>query len=377
MTAKARKTFCFDLDGTLCTNTWGDYESARPFPWAIERVNALARAGHRILVFTARGGTTGIDWRERTEAQLRAWGVRYDELIFGKPTADVYVDDRTVHVDAWRYGEALAVSPRADIAGVAAESSPVLPPPRSTTIVEVGRTFRGELFRVEDHARRVLAVASAHGIPTAHTASQIVAAVERAIEPSRELLAANDDVVFTIGLAGPPHAAYLDTLEDGPDPSLTIGCRLLSQAAGGLARYLRDGGIAAGTSAAAGTDAWPLRADAAGVLRDLLGGDPVVASGRRLKVRADDPSVALAQTLELAASLGLPVDETAPTAEDAREADEVLVVGAPFCVLPVALLDGQRLGAAAPGPVALELLRAWSESTGADLRARWSGGAVP
>ena len=103
------QTFCFDLDGTLCTNTWGEYEQARPFPWAIERVNALARAGHRILIFTARGGTTGIDWRERTEAQLQAWGVHYDELVFGKPTADVYVDDRTVHVDAWRYGSALTV----------------------------------------------------------------------------------------------------------------------------------------------------------------------------------------------------------------------------------------------------------------------------
>src|SRR5260221_411002 len=140
---------------------------ARPFPWAVERVNALAHAGHRILIFTARGGTTGIDWRVQTESQLQAWGVHYDELILDKPTADIYVDDRAVHVDAWRYGEAVLA----------------LPPPRSPTVVEVGRTFRGALFRADAHAHRVLAAASAHGIPASHTAPQIVEALEQAIEP--------------------------------------------------------------------------------------------------------------------------------------------------------------------------------------------------
>ncbi|MBV9818689.1 MAG: hypothetical protein JOZ07_10100 [Solirubrobacterales bacterium] len=53
---------CFDLDGTLCTNTGGDHDGAEPFPWAIARVNRLAAEGHRIVVFTARGTATGIDW---------------------------------------------------------------------------------------------------------------------------------------------------------------------------------------------------------------------------------------------------------------------------------------------------------------------------
>lgn len=67
-------TFCFDLDGTLCTNTDGAYEQAQPHRWAIDRVNALAAAGHRILIYTARGSSTGLDWRELTEAQLDRWG---------------------------------------------------------------------------------------------------------------------------------------------------------------------------------------------------------------------------------------------------------------------------------------------------------------
>lgn len=94
--------YCFDIDGTLCTNTHGEYETAQPIPEMVAEINALHEEGHRILLFTARGTTTGIDWRELTAAQLDAWGVRYDELILGKPQADVYVDDRGVSTDEWK-----------------------------------------------------------------------------------------------------------------------------------------------------------------------------------------------------------------------------------------------------------------------------------
>ena len=93
--------YCFDIDGTLCTNTEGAYELAEPYVEAIARVNALSKAGHRIVLCTARGSTTGIDWRVLTRAQLERWGVRYDELFFGKPQADVYIDDRGVSAKEW------------------------------------------------------------------------------------------------------------------------------------------------------------------------------------------------------------------------------------------------------------------------------------
>lgn len=94
-------TYCFDIDGTLCTNTEGRYALARPFRRAIARVNALHRQGHRILLCTARGSSTGIDWKALTRRQLKAWGVRYHELHFGKPSADLYVDDKAVNARDW------------------------------------------------------------------------------------------------------------------------------------------------------------------------------------------------------------------------------------------------------------------------------------
>jgi D-sedoheptulose 7-phosphate isomerase len=89
-------TYCFDLDGTLCTNTFGEYENALPIFEAIKKVNDLYDFGHTIKIFTARGTGSGLNWQEKTEKQLNLWGIRYHELILGKPEADFYIDDRGI-----------------------------------------------------------------------------------------------------------------------------------------------------------------------------------------------------------------------------------------------------------------------------------------
>ena len=95
--------YCFDIDGTLCTRTDGDYERAEPFPDRIAVVNALHAAGHVIKLFTARGSTTGIDWRDVTERQMQAWNVRFHVLIMGKPEADIFIDDKAFNADHWHW----------------------------------------------------------------------------------------------------------------------------------------------------------------------------------------------------------------------------------------------------------------------------------
>lgn len=86
--------YCVDIDGVICNNTYGKYEEAKPDIDAIVKVNRLYGGGHTIKYFTARGSTTGIDWREVTEKQFKKWGVKCHELIFGKPEADLYIDDK-------------------------------------------------------------------------------------------------------------------------------------------------------------------------------------------------------------------------------------------------------------------------------------------
>ena len=88
--------YCFDLDGTLCTNNNGIYGEATPLLSSIEMVRNLHAAGHTIIIFTARGTVTGKDWSDLTRAQLAGWGVPYDRLLFGKPEADIFVDDKAL-----------------------------------------------------------------------------------------------------------------------------------------------------------------------------------------------------------------------------------------------------------------------------------------
>ena len=94
--------YCFDLDGTLCTNTGGQYAKAEPLVNRIARVNNLYNEGHKIIISTARGSETKLDWYALTQDQLVKWGVKYHELYVGKkPNADFYIDDRAINAEVY------------------------------------------------------------------------------------------------------------------------------------------------------------------------------------------------------------------------------------------------------------------------------------
>lgn len=93
--------YCFDLDGTLCSKGHEDYNKVEPFLDRIKIVNKLYDEGNKIILFTARGSATGIDWKELTEKQVKDWGLKHHELRFGKPHADVFIDDRAQDLFNW------------------------------------------------------------------------------------------------------------------------------------------------------------------------------------------------------------------------------------------------------------------------------------
>ena len=89
--------YCFDLDGTLCDTVGADYENSTPKASRISIVNQLYDDGNTIVIETARGSTTGINWLGLTKNQLDGWGVRYHKLRVGtKFYADFYVDDKAL-----------------------------------------------------------------------------------------------------------------------------------------------------------------------------------------------------------------------------------------------------------------------------------------
>ncbi len=95
------KTFCIDIDGTICSINTEDYSKATPHLNRIEQINSLYDEGHKIIFFTARGSKTGIDHTSLTKNQLNTWGVKYHDLIMGKPFADYYIDDKSIDYFSW------------------------------------------------------------------------------------------------------------------------------------------------------------------------------------------------------------------------------------------------------------------------------------
>jgi CMP-N,N'-diacetyllegionaminic acid synthase len=99
-------TYFVDIDGTICETTGTDYAGAQPWPERIAVVNRLYEAGHRIVIWTARGALNGVTLalRHLTQSQLETWGVRYHELRLDKPFFDVLVDDRALTTLEQVYG---------------------------------------------------------------------------------------------------------------------------------------------------------------------------------------------------------------------------------------------------------------------------------
>ena len=98
---------CFDLDNTLVTYPTipGDYMTVSPIEPMISLARQLHEEGHTIIIYTARrmkthSGNVGAVMKDVgviTFNTLAEFNIPYDEIIFGKPIADIYIDDRAVN----------------------------------------------------------------------------------------------------------------------------------------------------------------------------------------------------------------------------------------------------------------------------------------
>ena len=98
---------CFDLDNTLVTlpTIPNDYGSVKPIYKMISLLKNLKKLGHIIIIYTARKmnshkhniGKVIRDIGLITFQTLEKFNIEYDEIIFGKPIADIYIDDKALN----------------------------------------------------------------------------------------------------------------------------------------------------------------------------------------------------------------------------------------------------------------------------------------
>ncbi len=102
---------CIDIDGVICELRRANqqYSGLQPIQGAIDAIKQLRFQGHYIILYTARHmkttqanlgsvlakqGKVTLDWLDKHD-------IEYDEIYFGKPYADVYIDDLAKRFVSW------------------------------------------------------------------------------------------------------------------------------------------------------------------------------------------------------------------------------------------------------------------------------------
>jgi hypothetical protein len=93
MDALEARTVCIDIDHTICHSDGpGRYAEATCIDGAADAIRSLRAAGWIVVLFTARH----FNHWATTQTWLAENDLEYDQLVFGKPPARYYVDDRAI-----------------------------------------------------------------------------------------------------------------------------------------------------------------------------------------------------------------------------------------------------------------------------------------
>ena len=102
---------CIDLDGTICETKTNEqsYLDVKPKKDAVKIISKLKKEGHEIIIHTARHmkscdnnvGKVIARQGQNLFKWLAKHKIPYDEIWFGKPLADVYIDDKAEKFTNW------------------------------------------------------------------------------------------------------------------------------------------------------------------------------------------------------------------------------------------------------------------------------------
>lgn len=99
------KKICFDIDNVICyTNPKNSYSKSRPIKKNIKLINDIYDKGYNVILYTARymgkcnGNLKKVKKKIKplTLRQLKKWKVNYHQIYFGKPSFDLFIDDKSL-----------------------------------------------------------------------------------------------------------------------------------------------------------------------------------------------------------------------------------------------------------------------------------------
>lgn len=266
-------------------------------------------------------------------------------------------------------------------------------------VAEQVRTFRGRLFRLEDHLERLWRSLAIVGTDPGMSRGDVAQIARELAERNHRLLDPDDDLGLSIFVTPGPYPAYA---EAGAARGPTVGLHTYPLPFRLWARTYREGQSLRVTPVCqVGPECWPPelkcrsrmhyyladRAAAAaepGARALLLDREGFVTEAstanllvyRRSEGLVSPPferilhGISMDVVLELGRALGIPSARRGLREEDVAAADEVLLTSTPLCLAPVTRLNGLPVGAGRPGEVFRRLLAAWSVQVGVDIAAQ-------
>ena len=245
------------------------------------------------------------------------------------------------------------------------------------------RTFGGRVFKLHQHMERLYNGLEYSGMDPGVTIDEMAAATLGLVDANMPLVPPGADMSVT-QIVSP----VVGEQANGDGLNVVIHCQPIDFAS--FARGYVDG-VRIETPATyrapptPGQRTYQLMADAEGSITECTGANFMFVSGGRIKLpdrRNVLPGVSMATVLELAAELGIAVDEDDYATCDVYDATEAFVTSTRICLQPVATVNGLRFrpspGATRkplPGPIAASLLDAWKEAVGLDFVAQALGQA--
>lgn len=267
---------------------------------------------------------------------------------------------------------------------------------QGTTVGEQLRTFGGRLFRLDEHLRRLQRSLEIVGVEPPVSLGTLAEIARSLTRYNHALLAPGDDLGLSILATPGVYEAFSCGAQGGP----TVIVNTYPLAFRLFARQFEQGqSLVVVDTRQVPSQCWPVElkcrsrmhyylADrearsrepgARALLLDLNGFVTEASTANVVLYRRREglvsppkadilPGISVAMLAELAAQLAIPFLERPLTVDDVVSADEVLLTSTSPCIVPCTRVNGRPIGEGRPGEIFEQLMSAWSERTGIDIR---------
>lgn len=266
------------------------------------------------------------------------------------------------------------------------------------SITESTRTFRHEPFRLDDHIARLFRSLKVARIDPGHSPAELTEITRNVLDANRPTMAEGDDCWIV-------HNISRGLLKHGPSPSqanpatimiftdhldlrgwakyYTEGCHAVTSMSRAVPAQSLDARIknrsrlaytiADAEARLVDPEAQVVILDVDGCVSENKGGNIFAVIDGELRTPTTEnclAGISRQTVLDLATKLGIPARETRLQMYDLYTAEEVFFTSTPYCIMPASRFNGVPVGDGQVGPVAKQLLSAWSEMTGVDIVAQ-------